>query len=53
VGLSAFAILAVLGGAEIFSSAKPGRLSIAFWPVVLLVVNAYVFLRFVIPFSAR
>ena len=52
VGLSAFAILAVLGGAETFSAVGRGRISFALWPVVLLALNAYVFLRFVIPFSA-
>lgn len=53
VGLSAFAILAVQGGAETFSAAERGRLSLAVWPMVLLALNAYAFLRFVIPFSAR
>jgi 4-amino-4-deoxy-L-arabinose transferase-like glycosyltransferase len=53
VGLSAFAILVVLGGAEAFSSANRARISLVLWPVVLLALNAYVFLRFVIPFSVR
>ena len=53
VGLSAFAILTVLGGAEAFSSSNRGRMSLALWPASLLALNAYVFLRFVIPFSVR
>jgi 4-amino-4-deoxy-L-arabinose transferase-like glycosyltransferase len=53
VGLSAFAILAVLGGGELFSKTSRARVSFAMWPLLLLALNAYVFLRFVIPFSAR
>ena len=52
-GLSAFAILAVLGGAELFSPANRARMSLAIWPILLLALNGYVFLRFVIPFSPR
>jgi Dolichyl-phosphate-mannose-protein mannosyltransferase len=53
VGLSAFAILAVLGAAEAFSPGSRGRMmSLAMWPVLLLALNVYAFLRFVIPYSA-
>jgi membrane associated rhomboid family serine protease len=52
VGLSAFAILAVLGAAEAFSPASRGRMSLAMWPVLLLALNVYVFLGFVIPYRA-
>jgi hypothetical protein len=52
VGLSAFAILTVLGGAEAFSSPNRGRMSLALWPAALLALNVYVFLGFVIPYRA-
>jgi hypothetical protein len=52
VGLSAFAIVAVLGAAEAFSRDRLGRISLAMWPILLLALNGYVFLRFVIPFRA-
>jgi hypothetical protein len=53
VGLTAFALLSVLGVAEVIGDTA-GRLrrAVALWPVVLLVFNLYVFLRFVIPFRA-
>jgi hypothetical protein len=53
VGLTAFALLAVLGIAETVGD-TPGRLRRAamFWPSVLLAFNLYVFLRFVVPFRA-
>jgi hypothetical protein len=54
VGLSAFAILAVLGGAEMLSSSTGrDRISLALWPAMLLALNVYAFLRFVIPYSVR
>lgn len=53
VGLSAFAILCVVGICEAFApSVRWQRLAIAFWPATLLLFNAYVFLRFVWPFRA-
>ena len=52
VGLSAFAIVAVQGAAEAFSPGSRGRMSLAMWPVLLLALNVYVFLGFVIPYRA-
>jgi 4-amino-4-deoxy-L-arabinose transferase-like glycosyltransferase len=52
VGLSAFAVLAVLGAGDAFSAASRGRMSLAMWPLLLLALNVYVFLGFVIPYRA-
>ena len=53
VGLTAFALLSVLGVAEaIGDTAGRLRRAAALWPIVLLVFNLYVFLRFVLPFRA-
>ena len=53
VGLTAFALLSVLGVAEVIGDTA-GRLrrAAALWPVVLLMFNLYVFFRFVLPFRA-
>lgn len=52
VGLSAFAVLAVLGAGDAFSATSRGRMSLAMWPLLLLALNVYVFLEFVIPYRA-
>jgi uncharacterized membrane protein len=51
VGLSAFAILTVLGTGEIFGWGR-SRIPFAIWPALLLGLQTYVFLRFVMPFAA-
>lgn len=50
VGLSAFAIVAVTGAIRIFRTRQ--RLALLLWPVLFLLLNGYVVLRFIIPFRA-
>ena len=53
VGLTAFALLSVLGVAEaIGETAGRLRRAVALWPIALLALNLYVFLRFVLPFRS-
>lgn len=53
VGLTAFALLSVLGVAEaIGDTAGRLRRAVALWPIVLIALNLYVFFRFVLPFRA-
>lgn len=53
VGLTAFALLSVLGVAEaIGDTAGRLRRAVALWPIVLFALNLYVFFRFVLPFRA-
>jgi hypothetical protein len=49
-GLSAFAIMAVMGSVRMCSPRL--RIGLLLWPTVLLLLNAYVIARFVLPFRA-